>query len=107
MATIFKHLNKIYQCQSLKKKLKRLKIDESEIEIIKDNIPDEELEKYFVSLNNNEIKEEYEDPNRLYYFINPKTGWSITSINPVCKYDGYEQCTKEALESNWAKSRKI
>lgn len=90
---LFKYNGIEYYPKNPEKKLKQLGITWDDVEIVNNK--------------SNEIKEEYADPNRLYYFINPKTGWSITSINPVCKYDGYEQCTKEALESNWAKSRKI
>jgi hypothetical protein len=89
MATIFKYLNKLYQCHSLKKKLKRLKIDESDIEILMDNIPEDELERHFILLNNNEQTEEDEEPVKLYHFINNDTGYTITSINPEIP-PGYE-----------------
>jgi hypothetical protein len=89
----FIYNRKLYQPKNPEKKLKQLGITWDDVEIVNNK--------------SNEIKEEYEDPNRLYYFINPKTGWSITSINPVCKYDDYEQCTKETLETYWSQNRKV
>lgn len=51
MGTIFKYRDKYVQCRSLQKKLKKMRLDESMIEIIKDDIPDDDLEAVFLSLN--------------------------------------------------------
>ena len=44
MGTIFKYREKLFQCRDLKKKLKKLKLDENDIEIIRDNIKEDYLE---------------------------------------------------------------
>lgn len=54
MGTIFKHKNKYIQCRNLEKKLKKLKINKDDIEIIKDNIPNDSLELEFVNLTKKE-----------------------------------------------------
>ena len=53
MGTIFKYREKLFQCRDLKKKLKKLKLDENDIEIIRDNIKEDDLEKAFCELNSN------------------------------------------------------
>lgn len=62
----FKYNGRIYKAQHLKNKLKALKCTEQDIEIIP------EPEKII----------EYED-KKLYYFINPKTKETISSIYPT------------------------
>ena len=81
----FKYNGRIYKAQHLKNKLKALGCTEQDIEIIP------EVEKHI----------EYADPNRLYYFINPKTGCSITSIYPTISDPDYEPTTLEYLKSKW------
>lgn len=81
----FKYNNKLYKVQHLKNKLKKLGITEQDIEII----PEQEQ------------LIEYQDI-KLYYFINHKTGESITSIYPELEeFPEYESTTKEYLESLW------
>ena len=70
----FKYKGKIYNPKNPEKKLKQLKITWDEVEIIND-LQEEQIV-------------EYEDPKRLYYFLNRKTGYSISPINPVCKFKG-------------------
>lgn len=50
MGTIFKHNNQLIQCQNLQKKLKKMKLSLNDIEIIKDDIPNDILEKIFVEV---------------------------------------------------------
>ena len=50
MGTIFKYNNQLLQCRNLAKKLKKMHLLESDIEIIKDNIPEDVLEQEFVNL---------------------------------------------------------
>lgn len=93
MKISFKYNNKIWNPKNPEKKLKQLGITWDDVEIIETK---------------EEVKEiEYEDPNRLYYFINPKTGYSKTSIYPECNDNDYEQCTKEYLENLWNKNGKV
>ena len=65
MGTIFKHKNKYIQCCNLEKKLKKLKINKDDIEIIKDNIPNDSLELEFVNLTKKEKIEK--DPDIVKY----------------------------------------
>ena len=44
MGTIIKYNDKLIQCRDLEKKLKKLKINKDDIEIIKDNITNDYLE---------------------------------------------------------------
>lgn len=81
--------NRLYKVQHLKNKLKKLGITEQDIEIIPEK----------------KQSIEYEDPNRLYYFINKQTGYSITSIYPYVNDDGYEPISLEHLEEYWNKTR--
>lgn len=81
MGTIFKHNNQLIQCRDLNKKLKKLRISATDIEIVKDDIPNDILEKTFVDLTR-EIKKEVEDDDRWHYFIfkNSK-GYYLWGIN--------------------------
>ena len=85
----FKYNGKIYNPKNPEKKLKQLGITWDDVEIIE--VKEKKQEEI-----------EYEDPHRLYYFINPKTGYSITSIYPVCNVDGYERTTYEDLVNLWS-----
>ena len=49
MGTIFKYNNQLLQCRDLKKKLKKMRLSESDIEMIKDDKPNNILEKEFVN----------------------------------------------------------
>lgn len=89
---MFKYNGKLWNPKNPEKKLKQLGITWDDVEIVNETIKKEE-----------EI--EYETPDRLYYFINPETGYSITSIHPVCKEKGYEPTTKGYLETIWSKAK--
>lgn len=105
MGTIFKHNNKLYQATNLNKKLKRLKIQLSDIEVLKE-VDNSELEKEFVKLTNEQKEESTESWHnpRLYYYLNPSTGYSITSIYPDLNVNGYERTSQEVLERLWNKT---
>lgn len=62
----FKYNGKIWNPKNPEKKLKQLGITWDNVEIIEEQKKEKEIE--------------YEDPNRLYYFINKKTGETISSI---------------------------
>lgn len=68
MGTIFKYNNTLYQCQNLQKKLKKMRVSEDIIEIIKDNIPSEDLEKTFVELTR-VVKKETEIDDKVWFYI--------------------------------------
>jgi SOS response regulatory protein OraA/RecX len=98
MGTIFKYNNQLYQCNSLEKKLKRMKITQDDIEVIMDC---EDAEKWFNTLVNTQEKESEEDNIYKYYFVNDK-GESITSIyNEVP--EGYKPTTYKQLLELWNK----
>lgn len=83
MATIFKHKNEIYQCVNLQKKLKRLEIDESDIEILfEGELSQSELEKKYLELIQDGKEEIDHNEIKLYSFYNPKTKETILSIYP-------------------------
>lgn len=94
MTKSFKYNGKIWNPKNPEKKLKQLGITWDDVEIIK--TPTLEIK-----------KEEYEDPHRLYYFINKETGYSISSIYPVINEIGYEPTSLEYLEEYWNKTRKV
>lgn len=84
MAVIFKHNDKVYQCMSLDKKLKKLRINKNEIDILYEgDLTKDELENKFLEMTK-EIKEckESEDSIKKYYFKNRIDGSIITSIYP-------------------------
>lgn len=85
---MFKYNGKIWNPKNPEKKLKQLGITWDDVEIIEQ----QEIKKSDI---------EYEDPNRLYYFLNKKTGWSISSIYPCINDDNYEPCTLETLKDLW------
>ena len=72
MGTIIKYNDKLIQCCNLEKKLKKLKINKDDIEIIKDNIPNDSLESEFVNLTKKEKIEK--DPDIVKYYIFKKQG---------------------------------
>lgn len=90
MKTSFKYNGKIYNPKNPEKKLKQLGITWDDVEII------EVIEK-------EKVKEEYEDPNRLFYYLNRETGYSHTSIYPDLQIEGYEPITYEELKKIWNK----
>lgn len=81
MGTIFKHNDRIYQATNLDKKLKRLRIDKSEIEILSE-VDNSQLEKEYIKYTKEakEIPEESWRNTRLYTFKNNKTGETIVSV---------------------------
>lgn len=113
MATIFKYKNQIYQCTSLEKKLKRLKINREEIDILfEGELTQSELEKKYLELTKTKKSLEENLPDiKLFYFINKITGESITSISEdissIPNSDKYEPTTKDYLEKLWNKNGKI
>lgn len=85
---MFKYNGKVWNPKNPEKKLKQLGITWDDVEIIEEPIKSIKVE-------------EYEDPNRLYYFINKRTGWSITSIHSYVNDNDYEQTTYEKLLKQW------
>ena len=87
MGTIFKYNNMLVQCQNLSKKLKKMRIQDSDISIILDNIPNDVLEQTFVEMVNGKKIEEPEDEKEgsPYFYWNPinnhvtGTGYGIPS----------------------------
>lgn len=89
----FKYNGKLYNPKNPEKKLKQLGITWDDVEIVEKEDKTKTIE--------------YEDPNRLYYFINKTTGYSISSIYPECNKEGYEPTTLGYLESYWNKNGKL
>lgn len=84
MAVIFKHNNKVYQCMSLDKKLKKLRIDKSEIDILfKGDLTKDELETKFLEMTKETKVIEEEDDIKKYYFKNRIDNSIIISIYPT------------------------
>lgn len=79
MGTIFKHNNQLIQCQNLQKKLRKMKITEADIEIVKDDIPNDLLEKEFVNMTKAE-KGESDDTEWIYYVFQNSKGYYLYSI---------------------------
>jgi hypothetical protein len=87
MGTIFKYNNMLVQCQNLAKKLKKMRLRDSDISIILDNIPNDILEQTFVEMVNGKKIEEVEDEKEgnPYFYWNPVnnhitgTGYGIPS----------------------------
>lgn len=92
MSTSFKYNGKIWNPKNPEKKLKQLGITWEDVEILETK---------------QEAKQETErrSLNELFYFLNKKTGWSITSIHPCINDNDYEQCTKETLETLWHRQK--
>lgn len=91
---MFKYNGKIWNPKNPEKKLKQLGITWDDVEIIKEEVKQEK-------------QIEYENI-KLYYFRNPKTGQTISSIYPtldhlkdVVNVSDYEQYVKENIEGNW------
>lgn len=88
MAVIFKHNDKVYQCMSLDKKLKKLRINKDEIDILfEGELTKDELESKFLEMTKEikEIKEskDTEDTIKKYYFRNRVNNSTIVSIYPT------------------------
>lgn len=81
MGIIFKHNNKIYQATNLDKKLKRLRINKQDIEILSE-VDNNLLEKEYIKYNQEqkEVQDEAWHKLNLYTFKNNKTGETIVSI---------------------------
>lgn len=81
MGTIFKYNNQLFQCRNLTKKLKKMRLLETDIDIIEDNIPEDILEQEFVKLTRIE-KLEIDDPNAwTYYVFQNSKGYYLWGIN--------------------------
>lgn len=84
MAVIFKHNNKVYQCMSLDKKLKKLRINKDEIDILfEGELTKDELESKFLEMTKEIKVVEEEDDIKKYYFKNRIDNSIITSIYPT------------------------
>lgn len=84
MAVIFKRNNKVYQCMSLDKKLKKLRIDKNEIDILfEGDLTKDELETKFLEMTKEIKVVEEEDDIKKYYFKNRIDNSIITSIYPT------------------------
>lgn len=84
MAVIFKHNNKVYQGMSLDKKLKKLRIDKNEIDILfEGDLTKDELETKFLEMTKEIKVVEEEDDIKKYYFKNRINNSIITSIYPT------------------------
>lgn len=84
MACIFKYNDKMYQCLSLDKKLKKLRIDKAEIQILFDGeLNKEELEAKFLELTREAKETDSDDTIKKYYFKSRIDNSIITSIYPT------------------------
>lgn len=84
MAVIFKHNNKVYQCMSLDKKLKKLRINKDEIDILfEGDLTKDELETKFLEMTKEIKVVEEENDIKKYYFKNRIDNSIITSIYPT------------------------
>lgn len=125
MGTIFKYNDKLIQCQNLQKKLKKLKLSEDDIEIIKDNIPPEELEKEYCLLVNGKLKEKeprIEKVYKQYYYTDGKDftgvfksdtrpeeistiswclGWNLMEGTPEYLIKDFTQELQETFRKMW------
>lgn len=91
MAAIFKYDGKLYQAADLKKKLKRLKISEADIEILLEgDYSKGDLEKEFNKLNtpSKENVNESEDIITLYHYSDGKK--LIVSVYPSINEPGFK-----------------
>lgn len=85
----------LVQCQNLSKKLKKMRIQDSDISIILDDIPNDILEKTFVEMVNGKKIEEPEDEKigTPYFYWNPVdnhttgVGYGIPSDPPYWAKD--------------------
>lgn len=95
MGTIFKYNNKLIQCRNLTKKLKKMHLQDSDIFIVLDNIPNDVLEQTFVEMVNDKKIEEPEDEKigNPYFYWNPVNnhttgiGYGIPSNPPYWTKD--------------------
>lgn len=85
---IYELNGKLNYCMNLQKKAKRLKGDFKIIKIM-ENATEQELQNEI----HDKIKDEddYEDKVVLHHYVNPTTGWSITSIFNKHNYEGFIQ----------------
>lgn len=94
----FKYNGKIWNPKNPEKKLKQLGITWDDVEIIEEKPKEVEVIEY--------------RENNYYYFLNPKTNESITSIYPeipsyIKNSEEYELTTLGTLEEIWSKTRKL
>lgn len=84
MAVIFKHNGKVYQCMSLNKKLKKLRIDANEIDILfEGDLNKDELEIKFLEMTKEVKVVKEEESVKKYYFKSRVDNSIITSIYPT------------------------
>lgn len=79
MGTIFKHNGKLIQCRNLKKKLKKLRINENDIEILYDNIADDDLDRIFFSIGKENVSDDGEAISLYVFSDGVNTIYSIYS----------------------------
>lgn len=91
MIISFKYNGKIWNPKNPEKKLKQLGITWDDVEIIEQSLKKESTT-------------EYADPYRLYYFINPETNYSYTSIYNECP-DGFIPTTYDYLLTLWKQNK--
>lgn len=100
MACIFNYNNKLYQCLSLDKKLKKLRINKEDIQIIfEGELTKEELETKFLDLTKETKETKESETINKYYFKNKVDKSIITSIYPtlddlkeIININEYEVC---------------
>jgi hypothetical protein len=100
MATIFKYNNELYQCLNLDKKLKRLKINKDDIDILYDNkdLNQSEIEKVYLDF----LKEHTYSPEpvyndvKLYYYKREDTQELMISI-----YDSINEMKENDLNKSY------
>lgn len=83
MAYIFKYNDKVYQTMNLNKKLKRLKVNQDDIDILyQGDLTQAELEKKYLDITDaiKAVPTEAWHNVKLYTFRNTKTGGIIVSI---------------------------
>lgn len=86
MGVIIKYNGKLIQCCNLEKKLKKLKINKEDIEIVKDNIPNDSLELEFVNFTKKEKIEKDPDIVKYYIFKNSKENYLMGINKPDLTY---------------------
>lgn len=103
MATIFKHNNVYIQCKNLQKKLKKLRLNIEDIEIIKDNIPDDKIEQEFVAITRIVKEEDNSDYVITYYIFENSKGNYLFGINKpnldYIKHFGYDTSDYKIIDT--------
>lgn len=82
MSTVFKYNGKVYQAMSLDKKLKKLKINKEDIDILfEGELTQQELENKFLEITKAKRNVEFSNEEIIkYYFIDKDTKHTLVSI---------------------------